>query len=104
MENTPSDGVTGKWRFSKSASGYVTRETFLEILSDLDDYLTLNNIPRPVILVIDGYKGHLGLAIAEYCDLHGIQLVLLRANMTHVLQPLGMDLSLILQLFLIISN
>ena len=100
MESLPSDGVTGKWKFSKSVSGYVTRETFLEILSDLDDHLTLNSVPRPVILVIDGFKGHLGLAIAEYCDQHGIQLVLLRANMTHVLQPLGTDLSLIFPLFL----
>ena len=100
MTSLPCDGITGRWKFSKSESGYVTRETFLEILSDLDDHLTLNSVPRPVILVIDGFKGHLGLAIAEYCDQHGIQLVLLRANMTHVLQPLGTDLSLILPLFL----
>ena len=101
FQSLPSDGITGSWKFSKSESGYVTRETFLEILSDLDEYLTLNNIPRPVILVIDGYSGHLGLAIAEYCDQHRIQLVLLRANMTHVLQPLGTDLYLIFSLFLI---
>ena len=101
MENIPSDGVTGKFQFSKTVSGYVTRDTFLEILSDLDNFLTIKNNPRPVILVIDGYKGHLGLAIAEYCDQHGIQLVLLRANMTHVLQPLGMGLFLKIALFLI---
>lgn len=87
-ESLPSDGVTGKWKFSKSESGYVTRETFLDILSDLDQHLTNNNIVRPVLL-FDGYSGHLGLAIAEYCLEHEIQLVLLRANMTHVLQPLG---------------
>ena len=74
---------------------------FLEIFSNLEDYLTLNNIPHPVILVFDRYKGHLGLAIAEYCNLHRMQLVLLCANMIHVLQPLIMDLSLVLQLFLI---
>ena len=89
QESLPSDGVTGKMRFSKSESGYVTRDTFLEILSDLNQHLTTHNIVRPVLLFVDGYGGHLGLAIAEYCLEHGIQLVLLRANMTHVLQPLG---------------
>ena len=72
----PADGVTGKWKFSKTLSGYVTREIFLEILSDLTDHITENNIPRPVILVIDGFRGHLGLAISEYCDQNGIQLML----------------------------
>ena len=88
-KNLPIDGVTGQWKFSKSESGYVNRETFLDILSDLDQHLTTNNIVRPVLLFVDGYSGHLGLAIAEYCLEHGIQLVLLRANMTHILQPLG---------------
>ena len=34
METLPSDGVTGKWRFSKSEKGYVNREIFLDILKD----------------------------------------------------------------------
>ena len=90
LEKTlPSDGVTGKWKFSKSESGYVNREIFLDILSDLDQHLTTHNIVRPVLLFVDGFSGHLGLAIAEYCLEHEIQLVLLRANMTHILQPLG---------------
>ena len=89
IETLPSDGVTGKWRFSKSEKGYVNREIFLDILKDLSDHLDRKNIPRPVMLVIDGFSGHLGLAIAEFCVEFGIQLVLLRSNMTHVLQPLG---------------
>ena len=75
-EEIPADGVTGKWKFSKTPSGYITREIFLDFLSDLTDHITENNIPRPVILVIDGFRGHLGLAISEYCDQNGIQLML----------------------------
>ena len=92
QENIPADGVTGKFKFSKTPSGYVTREVFLEILSDLTDHITEHNVPRPVILVIDGFRGHLGLAISEYCDQNGIQLLLLRANMTHITQPLDVNI------------
>ena len=45
QEEIPADGVTGKWKFSKTPSGYVTREIFLEILSDLTDHITEKNIP-----------------------------------------------------------
>ena len=61
------------------------------MISNLMDHITENNIPRPVILVIDGFSGHLGLAIAEYCDQNGIQLLLLRPNMTHITQPLDVS-------------
>ena len=96
QENIPADGVTGKFKFSKTPSGYVTREVFLEILSDLTDHITEQNVPRPVLLVIDGFRGHLGLAISEYCDQNGIQLLLLRANMTHITQPLDVNILLAL--------
>ena len=51
QENIPADGVTGKFKFSKTPSGYVTREVFLEILSDLTDHITEHIVPQPVILV-----------------------------------------------------
>lgn len=89
IENLPSDGVTGEWRFSKSEKGYVNREIFCAVLKDLSDHLDRKNIQRPVILFIDGFSGHLGLEVAEFCVEFGIQLILLRSNMTHVIQPLG---------------
>ena len=55
IENLPSDGVTGEWRFSKSEKGYVNREIFLDVLRDLNDHLNRKNIARPVILLIDGF-------------------------------------------------
>ena len=48
-EEIPADGVTGKWKFSKTPSGYITREIFLDFLSDLTDHITLDvNIFGPV--------------------------------------------------------
>ena len=57
----------------------------LEVLADLDEWLTAEDIPRPVILIIDGHKGHTGLE--EYCLSRDIQLWLLRPHMTHVTHP-----------------
>ena len=36
---------------------------------------------------MDGFKGHYGIEINEECDKQGIQLWLLRAHMSHVIQP-----------------
>ena len=91
-ETLPSDGVTGQWRFSKSEKGYVNRDIFLDVLRDLSDHVENNNIQRPVILFIDGFSGHLGLSVAEFCSEFRIQLILLRAQMTHVLQPCDVNI------------
>ena len=78
LRDIPSTGVAGQWQSSVSPNGYVTREVFLEILQDLDDHLTRNKVKRPVILFIDGYAGHLGPDISDFCKEHDIRLRLLR--------------------------
>ena len=88
LRDLPEDGITGKWKTSVAKSGYVTRDTFLEILGDLVAHVEEKNIPLPVILFIDGYAGHLGPDIFKYCRRHRIKLWLLKPNMTHVTQPL----------------
>ena len=90
LADLPKGGLTGTWRFSTSEKGYMTRVLFLHVLSDLDEWLTSNNIPRPVVLVMDGFSGHLGLEVAEFCESRDIQLWLLRPNTTHLLQPLDL--------------
>ena len=60
VADIPRDGITGVWQVSVSPNGYVTRETFFEILQDLVSHLERNQVPRPVILFIDGFAGHLG--------------------------------------------
>ena len=32
LQDMPKDGCTGEWKFTNSKSGYMTRETFLEVL------------------------------------------------------------------------
>ena len=60
----------------------------LDILADLVAHVQENQIPLPIILFIDGYSGHLGPDIFEYCRKNQIRLWLFKPNMTHLLQPL----------------
>ena len=52
--------------------------------------LELDNIPRPVIVFLDGASPHISLAMAEYCRSQNIQPWLLKPNSTHLLQPLDL--------------
>ena len=87
FRDLPKDGVTGEWKFSISDSGYSNCDVMLEVVEDLDNYVIEKQIPKPVILFMDGFKGHYGIEINEECDKQGIQLWLLRAHMSHVIQP-----------------
>ena len=78
---------SGQWKFSVSDKGYITRPLYVEVLADLDSYLTLHNIPRPVVLFIDGANPHISLEAAAFCKQKLIQPWLLKPNMTHILQP-----------------
>ena len=48
ISHIPKDGVTGEWLASVAPEGYVTRDTFLEILNDLETHCQKENIPKPV--------------------------------------------------------
>ena len=45
-------------------------------------------MPLPILLYMDGYKAHMGLAINDYCRENGIIPHLLKSNATQVSQPL----------------
>ena len=77
---------TGEWTFSVSDKGYITRELYIEVLKDLDKFLTERNVPRPVIIFIDGVSPHISLEAAAFCTEKEIQPWLLKPNMTHILQ------------------
>ena len=76
----------GEWNFSVSEKGYITRSLYVEVLRDLDKYLTEKGIPRPVILFIDGANPHISLEAAAFCKEKLIQPWLFKPNMTHIMQ------------------
>ena len=69
-----------------SEKGYITRSLYVEVLRDLDKYLTEKGIPRPVILFIDGANPHISLEAAAFCKEKLIQPWLFKPNMTHIMQ------------------
>ena len=90
LKDLPTNGRSGAWKFGVTPNGYVTRESYMDILQDLDTYLEQNDIIRPVILFMDGPNAHISLEAAQFCKLKKIQPWILRANMTHLLQPLDL--------------
>ena len=44
-------------------------------------------IPKPVILFLNGHSSHLGLEASKYCQDHQIIFYCLLPNATHILQP-----------------
>ena len=83
---------TGNFRFSYTESGFVNKDVFCQIILDLDEYLTVNKTPRPVLLLIDGATCHISLKARDLAKDKKIMLWLLYPNSTHVLQPLDLGL------------
>ena len=88
LQDLPKLGATGEWHIMHSKKGWMDRNVFLEMLKNIDEWLTRNNIVRPIILFIDGHTSHYGIAICDFCDQKKIKLWLLKPNSTQKLQPL----------------
>ena len=69
-------------------NGYVTRVVTIEILEDLLRHCQKHGIGLPVIVFADGFKGHYGIEIAEFCEKNKIKMIFLKPNTTHACQPL----------------
>ena len=73
LKDLETSGKSVVWKFSVTDNGYITRNEFLNVLRDLDEHLMKHSIVRPVILFLDGFKGHYGLDVIEFCELKQIQ-------------------------------
>ena len=78
IRDIPETGITARWRCSVAPKSYVNRNVYLEVLGDLLKHIKEKNIPKPVILFIDGYGGHLSPEISDYATENGIILRLFR--------------------------
>ena len=78
IKDLPQTGITGRWRCSVAPKGYVNRDVYLEVLDDLVEHLREKNVPKPVILFVDGYGGHLSPDISDFATENGIILRLFR--------------------------
>ncbi|KAJ8926264.1 hypothetical protein NQ314_021385 [Rhamnusium bicolor] len=82
------ESVPENWALGRSDSGWMNSEVFYEYIGNhLIPYLKSENIIRPVILFVDGHGSHLTQQVSQLCDNHGIVLVSLFPNTTHIMQP-----------------
>ncbi|XP_063215801.1 uncharacterized protein LOC134527237 [Bacillus rossius redtenbacheri] len=91
-ERLPQDivaGIPSEWGIGKSPNGWMTGEVFYEFLTNIfHPWLVKKEITLPAIIFIDGHSSHLTLNSSTFCKDHGIVLVALLPNSTHILQPM----------------
>lgn len=79
--------------FGVSASGYMIAQNFFEYIANFfDPRITEKNIKRPVVLFIDGHASQVTLHLSKFCSEHGIVLISLHPNATHLRQPCDVSL------------
>lgn len=72
-----------------SDNGWMTAKNFFEYVTNIFySWLIRNNIAFPIILFVDGHSSHITLPLSEFCKEKQIVLIALKANATHILQPL----------------
>ncbi|KAF6213605.1 hypothetical protein GE061_011326 [Apolygus lucorum] len=80
--------VPSHWGIGRSDTGWMRSEVFFEFVGNIFlRFLEDNDIPRPVILFIDGHKSHLSLHLSKLCTEVGIVLIALYPNSTRIIQP-----------------
>ncbi|KAL7306097.1 hypothetical protein TKK_0001550 [Trichogramma kaykai] len=78
--------VPSDWIIGKSDSGWMQSQVFYEYMANgFNDWLTENNVRRPILCLVDGHKSHLTMYLSKFCDDHGIILYSLLPNATHIL-------------------
>ncbi|CAG4940214.1 unnamed protein product [Parnassius apollo] len=66
----------------------MTADVFNQFITEIfSPYLTEHNIPKPVILFIDGHKSHITLQLSLTCKVLGIELIALYRNTSRITQP-----------------
>lgn len=76
------------WLLGKSETGWMKADIFYDyIVKGLNKWVEEQNVPKPVLVFVDGHKSHLTLRLSEYCNENGIILYALPPNATHLIQP-----------------
>nr|XP_054771780.1 uncharacterized protein LOC129279702 [Lytechinus pictus] len=79
--------------FAATDSGWMDSKSFFAFVANLfHPFLTQHNIPRPVLLMVDGHSTHQSPEVASFCRENGIILYRLPPNATHLLQPCDVSL------------
>ena len=80
----PDDSV-----YAKSESGWIDTELFITWFKKI--FLKHSVAQRPLLLLIDGHKSHMGLELVDLCRENSIIMFCLPPHTTHALQPLDVS-------------
>ena len=86
--------IPSSFEFSvgKSNSGYINFESFYEyMINSFDQWLTANNVKRPVIVFTDWHETRVNHHLSQALDAKQIIMIGLLPNTTHMLQPLDVS-------------
>ncbi|KAJ8943920.1 hypothetical protein NQ314_009584 [Rhamnusium bicolor] len=82
------ESVPENWALGKSDTGWMNSDVFYEYIGNhFVPYLKSENVKRPIIYFVDGLKAHLTMEVSQLCEDHGIILISLFPNTTHITQP-----------------
>lgn len=78
------DNMPPDWVLGKSETGWMRADTFFEYMSnDFNDWLTEQNVKKPVLFFVDGHKSHMSMPLSKFCEDNDIILYALPPNTTH---------------------
>lgn len=81
--------VPKDWCIGRSESGWMCAKTFYEYIANVfSPWIEKKQIPKPVILFLDGHNSHMTLHLSDFCKGNGIEVIALYPNSTHLLQPM----------------
>lgn len=70
--------VPASYGVGRSESGWIKSEVFYEYVANiLNPFLVAKNVPKPVLLFVDGHKSHLSYCLSKLCNELGIVLIAL---------------------------
>lgn len=91
FKRVPKDVVNSlpeTWFLGKSETGWMISDVFFEYIANcVHKWLEENQVPRPVLLFVDGHKSHMTMELSEFCENNKIILYALPPNTTHIMQP-----------------
>ena len=83
MDGAPNDAM-----FSATENGWIDSKSFFSFVANMFyPYIVSNNIPLPVLLLVDGHSSHQSPEVHQFCSDHNIILYRFPPHATHILQP-----------------
>ena len=73
--------------YYQTRDGWMMAVAFQAYLEWLVGTLRRRRTTFPILLIVDGFSGHISIDISEYCKAHGVVLYCLPPNCTNILQP-----------------